>query len=178
MTMTCILGIVPSRSREVLLKLVIILSVLSLVSCSSDLPRNKKSADGSQEKTTNTGTVSAQSGSQRLPAVSSSAGEDGRKWTMYLIDQNDTKLFYDQNGVMQSSKNIVQIWRKREFSPGAPQRQIVTLDEIDCRKAQYRTLVLGVAYWNGTTGRSDNPTRWMKILKGSGEAYLKGQYCQ
>jgi hypothetical protein len=174
--MTCTVGIVPSR--EALLKPVIILFILSLVSCSSNLARDKKTIDGSQEKTTNTETASAQSGNQRTPTPSSSAGDEGRKWTMYLIDERDTKLFYDENGVTQSSKNIVQIWRKRDFSPEATQQQIVTLDEIDCLKGQYRTLVLRVTYWDGTTGRTDKPTRWMKILRSSGEAYLKGQYCQ
>ena len=104
------MGIVRSQSREALLKLLTILSILCLVSCSSDLQRNKKSTDGSQEKTTSTETASALSGSQRTRTPSSSAGDEGRKWTMYLIDENDTKLFYDENGVTQSSKNIVQIW--------------------------------------------------------------------
>ena len=55
---------------------------------------------------------------------------------------------------------------------------MVTLDEIDCLKGQYRTLALRLTYWDGTTGRTDKPTRWMKVLRSSGEGYLKGQYCQ
>jgi hypothetical protein len=70
------------------------------------------------------------------------------------------------------------MWRKREFPPGAAQKEIVTLDEIDCRKTRYRTLELRVTYWDGTTGRSDNATQWVKIYKNSSEAYLMGEHCK
>jgi len=180
MTTTRTLGIVPSRPRGALPELIIILSFLSLVSCSFnfDMPWDRTAGDGSQQKTTKTETAPAQPGSQPLPKLSSSAGEDGRRWTKYMTDEDDTKHFYDEGAIIQSSNNIIRMWRKREFPPGAAQKEIVTLDEIDCRKTRYRTLELRVTYWDGTTGRSDNATQWVKIYKNSSEAYLMGEHCK
>jgi hypothetical protein len=70
------------------------------------------------------------------------------------------------------------MWIKREFPPGAAQKEIVTLDEIDCREAQYRTLELRVTYRDGRTGRTDKATEWVKIYENSNEEYLMGEYCK
>ena len=179
MTATRTMGIVPSRPRRALPE-IIILSFLSLVSCSFnfDLPWDRTAGDGSRQKTTKTETAPAQPGSQPLPKLSSSAGEDGRKWTRYMTDDDDIRYFYDEGTIIQSSNNIIRMWRKREFPPGAAQKEIATLDEIDCRKTRYRTLELRVTYWDGTTGRSDNATRWAKIYNNSGEALLMGEHCK
>ena len=180
MTTTRAMGIVPSRPHRALLELIIILSILSLVSCSFnfDMPGDKNVADGYQKRTTGSETGPAQPESQPRPVLSSSAGEDGRKWTSYTTDDGDTKYFYDKDAIMRSSNNIIQMWRKREFPPGAAQERIVTLDEIDCRKTQYRTLELRVTYSDGTTGRSNEATRWVKIHANSSEEYLMRENCK
>ena len=178
MTTTRTTGIVPSRLRSALPELFIIFFILSLVSCSFDLPWDRTVTDGSQKRTTKTDTVQAQPGSQPLPELSSSTGDGGRKWSRYMTDDNDTKYFYDEDAIIYSSKNIIQMWRKREFPPGAAQKEIVTLDEIDCGKAEYRTLELRVTRRDGITERSDKATRWAKIYENSSEAYIMGQRCK
>ncbi|HME43546.1 MAG TPA: surface-adhesin E family protein [Syntrophorhabdales bacterium] len=173
------MSIAPSQSCRTLL--IIILFTLSLVSCSFnfDMPwDNKKVPEVAQKKVTKPETAQEQAGDQSPPMLSSSVCEGGRKWTKYSTDEDDVKHFYDEDAVTRPSGNIVQIWRKREFSSGAAQRQIVTLEEIDCRRAEYRTLELCVAYWDGTTGRSEKPTGWVKIYENSHESYFMSEYCK
>ena len=69
-----------------------------------------------------------------------------------MTDEDDIRYFRDEDAIIRSPKNIIQMWRKREFPPGATQKEIVTLDEIDCGKARYRTLDLRVTYRDGRTG--------------------------
>ncbi len=180
MTMTRTIPVVPSRHEKGRAKLIIILAGLFLVSCSHVPPMNKSGRADSQKKTETAQKAreaQPQPESQPLPNVSSSAGEDERKWTRYMTDEDDITYFCDENAIIQSSKNIIQIWGKREFPPGAAQKEIVTLDEIDCREARYRTLNLRVTYWNGTTGTSHEATRWAKIWENSTEEYLMDEHC-
>ena len=178
MATTRTMGIVTSRPRRALSELIIILSALSLVSCSFNLPRDRNVADGSQKKSTKTETASAQPGTQPPPQLFSTGGMYYRNWTKYMTDDDDIKYFCDEGAIIQSPKNTVQMWIKREFPPGAAQKEIVTLDEIDCREAQYRTLELRVTYRDGRTGRTDKATEWVKIYENSNEEYLMGEYCK
>jgi hypothetical protein len=172
------MGIVTSRPRGALSELIIILFVLSLVSCSFNLPRDRNVADGSQKKSTKTETASAQPGTQPPLQLFSTGGMYYRKWAKYVTDEDDIKYFCDEDAIIQSPKNTVQMWIKREFPPGAAQKEIVTLVEIDCREAQYRTLELRVTYRDGRSGRTDKATEWVKIYENSNEEYLMGEYCK
>jgi hypothetical protein len=160
--------------------LIIIPFILSLVSCSLnfDMPWDRNVADNPQKKTAKAETAPTQPESRPAPELSSVAGDEGRKWTKYMTDEEDIKHFCDEDAIVRPSKGIIQIWRKREFPPGATQKAIVTLDEIDCRKAECRTLELRVTYRDGTTGKSDKPTGWIKIYANSDEEYLMGEYCK
>jgi hypothetical protein len=180
MTTTRTMRISPSRPGRVLSKLIMILSILSLVSCSLsfDSPWDKKVADGSQKKTSKTEAAPAQPASQPPPRLVSDAGDDGRKWSRYMTDDDDVRYLLDKDAITQLPKNIVRMWRKREFPPGATQKTIVTLDEIDCRKAELRTLELHVTYSDGSTGRSTEATRWVKIYSNSSEEYLMDEHCK
>ncbi len=179
MTATRTMRIAQWRPRRALL--IIILAIPSFVSCSMsfDMPwDNKKVPEVTQKKATKAETAPEQAGDQPLPMLSSSACEGGRKWTKYKTDEDDVKYFYDEDAVIRSSGNIIQVWRKREFPSGAGQRLLVTLEEIDCRQAQYRTLELCVTYWDGTTGRSDKPTKWIKIYENTHQSYFMSEYCK
>jgi len=179
MTTTRTMSIASSQSRRTLL--IIILFTLSLVSCSFnfDMPwDNKKVPEVTQKKVTKPETAQQQAGDQSPPMLSSSACEEGRKWIRYKTDEDDLKYFYDEEAVSRTPGSIVQIWRKREFPSGAGQRQIVTHDEINCRKGEYRTLELCVTYWDGTTGRSEKPTGWADIYANTHEAYFRSELCK
>jgi len=50
------------------------------------------------------------------------------------------------------------LWRKRTFPTWAFQKEIVTLDELNCRQARYRTRELRVTNWDGSSQTSDKVT--------------------
>jgi hypothetical protein len=109
------------------------------------------------------------------PAVSDEAG---RKWTSYAEDGNGVEYFYDKDTIARPSIDLVRMWRKREFPSGAGQRQIVSLDEIDCRGARYRSVELRVTYRDGTSRAFDKVAPWVKVYIDSAEEYLMGEQCR
>jgi len=181
MTSARTMSIVLSRVSRALTRLAITFATLSLLSCSMsfDSPWEKKAPEIPQKAPARTQTTPGQpedrslSSSGALPV----AGDSGRKWKRYMTDDEDIRYFCDEEAITKS-KGVIQMWRKREFPPGASQKAIVTLDEIDCSNARFRTLELLVTYSDGTTGRSSEATRWVKIYANSSEEYLLGEYCK
>ena len=179
MVTTRTMPVIPLRHMKDALKLAIILAGLFLVSCSHGPTMNKNGTADSQKKAATaqkTRDAEPQPQNQPLPQLSSSSYEAGRKWTSYARDQS-AEYFYDKDAITQSSKGLLRMWRKREFPSGAAQKEIVTLDEINCPKQEYRTLGLRVTYWDGKTGLSDTPTRWAQIWADTAEEYLMDEHC-
>ncbi len=104
--------------------------------------------------------------------------EAGRKWTSYTEDDNGVEYFYDKDTIAHPSKDLVQMWRKREFPSGASQKEIVTLDEIDCRGARYRSLELRVTHRDGTIQTFNKVAPWATIYVDSAEEYLMNEHCK
>ncbi len=101
----------------------------------------------------------------------------GRTWTLYFRNDDGVQWFLDEE-TLQPSSGLLQMWRKRMFPQWAFQKEIVTLDEINCRQARYRTKELRVTNWNGTYQTSDKITPWANVFSGSPEAYLMDEYCK
>jgi hypothetical protein len=70
------------------------------------------------------------------------------------------------------------MWRKRVFPSWAFQKEIVTLDELNCQEARYRTRELRVTYGDGKTQTSDKVTPWANVFSSSPEEYLMNEYCK
>jgi hypothetical protein len=110
---------------------------------------------------------------------SGAAEEPERKWTSYMKDRGaNVEYLYDKEELTKPSKNLMQVWRKRVFPAGATQKEIVTLDEIDCHQARYRALRLRVTYWDGTVKAWDKVNPWAKVYANSPEEYLMDEHCQ
>ena len=122
---------------------------------------------------------SPQSDSSAQPASKLPVSDEtGRKWTSYAEDGNGIEYFYDKDTIAHPSKDLVRMWRKREFPSRAAQKEIVTLDEIDCRGARYRSVELRVTDRDGTIRTFDKVSPWAKIYEDSAEDYLMGKYCK
>jgi hypothetical protein len=101
----------------------------------------------------------------------------GRTWTLYFRNDDGLEWFLDEGG-LQPSGSAIQMWRKRLFPRWAFQKEIVTLDEINCREARYRTRELRVTPWDGASQTSDKVTPWANVFSGSPEEYLMNEYCK
>ena len=102
----------------------------------------------------------------------------GRTWTRYFANDDGLEWFLDEGPPLQPSRDVVQMWRKRVFPSWAFQKEIVTLDDLDCRGARYRTCELRVTYWDGKTQTSDKVTPWANVFSISPEEYLMDEYCK
>jgi hypothetical protein len=102
----------------------------------------------------------------------------GRTWTRYFANDDGLEWFLDEGAPLQPSRDVVQMWRKRLFPSWAFQKEIVTLDDLDCREARYRTHELRVTYWDGKTQTSEKVTPWANVLSSGPEEYLMNEYCK
>jgi hypothetical protein len=102
---------------------------------------------------------------------------EGRTWTLYFRNDDGVEWFIDE-GVVKPSSTAIRLWRKRVFPRWAFQKELVTLDEINCREARYRTRELRVTSWDGATQTSDEVTPWSNIFSNSPEEYLMNEYCK
>jgi hypothetical protein len=110
---------------------------------------------------------------------SRAAEEPERKWTSYMRDRTTgVEYFYDKDALLKTSQNTLQVWRKRVFPTGSPQKEIVTFDQIHCREARYRSLRLTVTNWDGTTKTYDKTSSWANVYTNSVEEYLMDQHCK
>jgi hypothetical protein len=114
-----------------------------------------------------------------MNAICCGAEDTHRKWTSYMKEPDSkVEYFYDAETLIKPSNGLLQMWRKKVFPAGAAQKEIVTLDEIDCREARYRSLELIVTYWDGTTRRYDTPSPWANVYTSSVEEFLMDQHCK
>ena len=108
---------------------------------------------------------------------SSAAEESERKWTSYMRD-GTAEYFYDKDALIKGPQGTLQVWRKRVFSTGSAQKEIVTFDRLTCDfRQEYRTLQLSETSWDGTTKVYDKLTPWAHIYTNSPEQYLVDQHC-
>jgi hypothetical protein len=119
-------------------------------------------------------------GSPRTPPRPERPAKDatGRAWTLYFRNDDGLEWFLDEGPPLKPSRDQVQMWRRRVFPSWAFQKEIVTLDDLDCREARFRTRELRVTYQDGTTRTSDRVTPWANVFSGSAEDYLMQEYCK
>jgi hypothetical protein len=69
----------------------------------------------------------------------------------------------------------VELWRKRTFPRWAMQKEIVTLDELNCRETRYRTREFRASYRDGTSLTSGKVTPRTNAYSNSPEYYPDGR---
>ena len=109
-----------------------------------------------------------------------------RKWEFYRKDNGGVSYYLDKEAITFSSKNVMHVWRKREFpqeKAGAGRtssnmKEIVAFDEFDCRDGRYRSLEVQGLKWDGTaTEVFRKPSPWGPIYEGTAEVYFLDNYC-
>jgi hypothetical protein len=101
-----------------------------------------------------------------------------RDWKIYAND-GGIKHYFEEESIAYPRKNIVQIWRKREFPPRVSSHKVITaLDEFDCRKERFRSLqVQGLNWDDTTTPIYQRPTPWTPIDFDEPDYYFIIHYC-
>jgi hypothetical protein len=113
-----------------------------------------------------------------MSALYLSADEAERKWTSYGKDLQEIEYFFDKDAIARPAANIIQVWRKRVFPQRSAQREIVALDEINCRLQKFRALELHVTAWDGSTKISNKLGPWATIWSKSAEEHFLDTVCK
>jgi hypothetical protein len=101
----------------------------------------------------------------------------GKAWTRYFRNDDGVEWFLEE-APPSVSGNTLTMWRRRTFPTWAFQKEIVTLDELNCRQARYRTRELKVTNWDGSSQTSDKVTPWAPVISNSPEDYLMKELCK
>ncbi len=103
----------------------------------------------------------------------------GKTWMLYFRNDDGVTWYLHERELRQQPRgNVIELRRKRVFPSWAFQKEIVTLDELDCREAEYRTRELQVTYWDGASQTSTAITPWAHIFSNSPEQYLMDTKCK
>jgi len=113
-----------------------------------------------------------------LSIAGAAAQEADRTWTKYAGDGKGVEYYFDKDSVLRPDTDILRIWRKRVFPQRSSLKEIVALDEFNCRLQQYRALELHVAGQDGNTQVSRRVGPWTTIWVGSPEEYFLDGVCK
>jgi hypothetical protein len=110
-----------------------------------------------------------------------------RKWEVYGKDNNGTTHYLDKSSISYPAKSMIHVWRRRVFpQPTAgirevrsSHKEIVALDEMDCKGEKYRSLESQGINWDGTpTVVWKKPTPWTPIYDDSADDRILRDYCK
>ena len=104
-------------------------------------------------------------------------GEE-RKWEEYSKDKQGLTFSYDKASITYPSPGVIKLWRKRSFPVRASQKEILSLDEIDCYKQKYRSVQLQLVQWDDTVDTFNKVAEWCVIYGDSPEEYFLDTACK
>ena len=106
------------------------------------------------------------------------AAEGDRKWEEYSKDKQGLIFSYDKASITYPSTGVIKLWRKRSFPVRASQKEIISLDEIDCYKQKYRSVQLQLVQWDDTVETFNKAAEWSVIYGDSPEEFFLDTACK
>ncbi len=110
-----------------------------------------------------------------VATVCAAAGSD--KWENYWEDRSGVKHFYDKEHVEYPSKGMVKVYRKRIFPERSQQKEIVSLDEVNCRTLKYRSLEMTVVRFDGKSETTSVVSPWTLIWGNTPDEWISDKLC-
>ncbi len=105
------------------------------------------------------------------------AAAEPDKWESYWKDRNDVRYFYDKDHVEYPAKGTAKVYRKRVFPEGSRQKEIVSLDEINCKTLRYRSLELTVTRFDGSSDTTSVVSPWTDIWGNTPDEAVSDAVC-
>ncbi len=102
---------------------------------------------------------------------------EGGKWERYGSDRYGVGYYYEKKSVSYPSKGFVHVRRKRVFPDRAPQKQLVEIDEIDCKETTYRSLELVTVFKDDSSKTFNKISPWTYVFPGSADETLMLNVC-
>lgn len=102
-----------------------------------------------------------------------------KKWESYGNDGRGVEYFYQKESISFPTKSMVRVWRKRTFRQSAELKEIIALDEIDCKNEKYRSVQSqGVRQDGSTTEMYVTPSPWYTIYDESADDFFLNTSCK
>jgi hypothetical protein len=95
------------------------------------------------------------------------AGE--RTWEAFGSNPTGISYYIDRGSITYPSAGSMQLWRKRTFPEKAFQKEIISREEVDCRRKRYRTLEVQGVYWDGRHEESKAVSPWVRFYEDTTE---------
>jgi hypothetical protein len=100
-----------------------------------------------------------------------------RRWEVYGMSATGVNLLIDKGSITRTG-NLLQFWRRRTFTEGSYQKEIISREEVDCRRKKYRTLEIEGIYWDGRHDKSKTATSWVNFYDNTTEDLLFSDTCK
>ena len=113
---------------------------------------------------------------ERTPGLPGQPRE--RRWEVYGMSGTGTNLLIDKGSVSVMPNGVLQFWRKRTFTERSYQKEIISREEVDCRRKRYRSLEVEGIYWDGRHEVSKTATPWIKFYDDTTEDMLFLDTCK
>ncbi len=113
---------------------------------------------------------------EQAPALPGQPRE--RRWEVYGMNGDGMSLLIDKGSITRMPNGVLQFWRRRTFPERAYQKEIVSLEEVDCRRHKYRTLEVEGIYWDGRHQGSKTATSWTNFYDDTTEDRLFLDTCK
>ncbi len=102
-----------------------------------------------------------------------------RKWEEHARVRIGIVYYYEKDSITYPSRGIVKVWRKRVLPDRMTDKEIISLDEIDCQKEKFRSVFIQVIRKNDTVDTFKKPSEdWAQIYVDSPEEYFMDHFCK
>ncbi len=101
-----------------------------------------------------------------------------RRWEVFGMSATGVSLLFDRRSITRGSDGTLQFLRRRTFSDSSYQKEIISREEVDCRKNRYRTLETEGIFWDGRHETSKTPTSWSRFYDDTTEDRLFMDTCK
>jgi len=107
-----------------------------------------------------------------------SKGIADKKWEEHTRNKLGTIFYYEKETVSYPARGFVKVWRKRVLPSRMADKEIISLEEIDCKKDKHRSIFMQVVRKNDTVETFKKPSPdWAAIFPESPEEALMDKYC-
>ncbi len=105
------------------------------------------------------------------------AEPDKDGWTKYYVDRMGVDYFYDKDHVEYPSKGLIKVIRKRIFPKGSQQKEIISIDEMNCGTLKHRSLGLTTVAFDGDSKTTNLNSEWAYVWGNTPEEWITDKLC-
>ncbi|MBA4416395.1 MAG: hypothetical protein C0392_00575 [Syntrophus sp. (in: bacteria)] len=101
-----------------------------------------------------------------------------KKWEEHARNKLNTIFYYEKETVSYPSRGFIRVWRKRVLPYRMVDKEIISLEEIDCKRDKHRSIFIQVVRKDDKVETFKKPSPdWAAIFPGSPEESLMDKYC-